>query len=342
MQNAPKFENLEKFIVRELLGAFTGRKSIFVLLEHIEEKKPAVLIVDKSPFSEDLAEIAEWIKGSSLKQLSVNDAYLSLEMTLPQKCNAAKTTLIYPAGVKDIEKYRSHECHMLVETPQDYELITLPYIKSLDNLQWVYNLLEGKQEMERVVLDDTDEMIGFMLAPDLKWNGDSSDNLYLQAIIRRRDIKSIRDLTGAELPLLENIREKCREIVLAKYGVPPTKLKMFLHYQPTYYHLHVHIVHLKYDAPGMGLTNHSLDDVIETLKQIPDFYSKASFSFVRKVNDTLYNRFLEAGRVPTYAFPTPTEQKCNESPDEEKDMDAEPPAKKERKEYDCTDNGRAC
>ena len=109
-----------------------------------------------------------------------------------------------------------------------------------------------------------------------------------------------RDLTGAELPLLENIREKCTELILAKYGVPPTKLKMyvvddflyegikhvnfrFFHYQPTYYHLHVHIVHLKYDAPGMGLTNLSLHDVIETLKVCPDFYSKASLTFVRRV-----------------------------------------------------------
>lgn len=45
------------------------------------------------------------------------------------------------------------------------------------------------------------------MVPDLKWNGDI-DTLYLLAIINKRHVKSIRDLTNAHLPLLKNIQKK--------------------------------------------------------------------------------------------------------------------------------------
>lgn len=40
-----------------------------------------------------------------------------------------KTTIIYPATDKHIEKYSSQEIHILQETPELYQSITLPYLK---------------------------------------------------------------------------------------------------------------------------------------------------------------------------------------------------------------------
>lgn len=37
-------------------------------------------------------------------------------------------------------------------------------------VQWVYNILEKKAEAERVVYDDPDPEVGFVLLPDLKWD----------------------------------------------------------------------------------------------------------------------------------------------------------------------------
>lgn len=67
--------------------------------------------------------------------------------------------------------------------------------------------MEHKQEIERIVSEDLDPDNGFVLVPDLKWNG-SINTLYLLAIINKRDIKSIRDLTDKHLPLLKNIQKK--------------------------------------------------------------------------------------------------------------------------------------
>lgn len=75
-------------------------------------------------------------------------------------------------------------------------------------MQWVYNILEHKKEEDRIVFEDKDPENGFILLPDLKWDGKTLETLYLVAITHRKDIKSLRDLTGAELPLLKNIYEK--------------------------------------------------------------------------------------------------------------------------------------
>ncbi len=54
------------------------------------------------------------------------------------------------------------------------------------------NFLEGKAEEERVVFDDPDPSVGFLLSPDLKWDGKDLENLYLLAVVREKGIKSIR------------------------------------------------------------------------------------------------------------------------------------------------------
>ena len=49
-----------------------------------------------------------------------------------------------------------------------------------------------------------------------------------------------------------------------KYGVREDELRVYIHYQPSYYHLHVHFLHVKYDA-GAGMAAgkaHLLNDVI--------------------------------------------------------------------------------
>lgn len=98
---------------------------------------------------------------------------------------------------------------MVDESIEVYKTITLPHVeKEQFDLQWVYNILEHKSELERIVFEDVDPEIGFVLLPDLKWNGSSLDTLYLLAITQIRGIKSLRDLNVDHLPLLKNIQEK--------------------------------------------------------------------------------------------------------------------------------------
>lgn len=74
--------------------------------------------------------------------------------------------------------------------------------------QWVYNILNKETEADRIVFEDTCPDSGFILLPDMKWDRKDMDALYLQALVHRRDILSLRGLDQSHLPLLKNILEK--------------------------------------------------------------------------------------------------------------------------------------
>ena len=58
------------------------------------------------------------------------------------------------------------------------------------------------------MFEDADPEVGFILVPDLKWTGEQMEDLYLQAIVHRRDITCLRELRSEHIPLLKNILNK--------------------------------------------------------------------------------------------------------------------------------------
>ncbi|NXL87615.1 DCPS diphosphatase, partial [Alectura lathami] len=164
--------------------------------------------------------------------------------------------------------------------------------------QWVYNILEKKAEADRIVHENPDPCNGFVLVPDFKWNQNQLEDLYLIALVHRRDVKSLRDLTAEHLPLLRNILQEGKEAVAKRYGVPASQLRIYLHYQPSYYHLHVHFTALGYDAPGISVERaHLLADVIDNLALDPAYYQKRALTFALRADEALLKKFQEAGRV---------------------------------------------
>ena len=68
--------------------------------------------------------------------------------------------------------------------------------------------MDKKTESERIVYEDPDPQNGFILLPDMKWDGKTIESLYLVAIVHKHGIKSLRDLDESHLPLLRNILKK--------------------------------------------------------------------------------------------------------------------------------------
>nr|XP_015810238.2 m7GpppX diphosphatase [Nothobranchius furzeri] len=257
----------------------------------------AVVILEKTPIREDT--LPELFSCSSLRLETRNDIYGSYRLQAPPHLNEIKTTVIYPATEKHVKKYQRQENFLVEETGEDYESITLPYIQQQSlSLQWVYNILDKKAEADRVVYEDPDPKLGFVLLPDLKWNQKQVDDLYLIAVAHQRDVRSLRDLTSEHLPLLQNIFQKGKEAILQRYNLPSSKLRVYLHYQPSYYHLHVHFTKLGYEAPGCGVERaHLLSDVIQNLQANPQFYKTRTMYFPLRADDGLLDRFREAGRM---------------------------------------------
>ena len=72
----------------------------------------------------------------------------------------------------------------------------------------MYNILNGNAEADRVIHNDTDPSIGFVLLPDMKWDQKDVESLYMLAIVRRKDVTCMRELNAEHLPLLKNLLQK--------------------------------------------------------------------------------------------------------------------------------------
>lgn len=66
-------------------------------------------------------------------------------------------------------------------------------------------MLSHEKEADRIIFEDPDPEVGFILAPDLKWDGKVVESLYCSAIVHKHGIRSIRDLRRSHIPLLKNV-----------------------------------------------------------------------------------------------------------------------------------------
>uniref|UniRef100_A0A6J0V679 m7GpppX diphosphatase n=1 Tax=Pogona vitticeps TaxID=103695 RepID=A0A6J0V679_9SAUR len=292
---------LAELSVRRVLRESARDKTIFL---HGQVKgasgdgSDAVVILEKTPFQEE--NVAELLTKYTKLQLQMsNDIYSTYRLFLPPELNEIKTTVVYPATEKHLQKYLHQEVYLIQETGEDYKNITLPFIESKSfSIQWVYNILEKKAEADRIIYENPDPANGFVLIPDLKWNQKQLDDLYLIAICHCRGIKSLRDLTAEHLPLLRNILKEGKEAIVKRFGIAGAQLRIYLHYQPSYYHLHVHFTALSYDAPGCSVERaHLLSDVIENLELNSQYYQKRTLTFALRADEPLLKKFQESERV---------------------------------------------
>ncbi|XP_037875702.1 m7GpppX diphosphatase [Bombyx mori] len=291
---------LKDFVLEKILNNNTNRKTACVVGKFKDKSGVALILFEKNAFKEnDLSEEGYFSKETQLKTFFENDIYGNFECFPPSTINGVKTTIIYPATDKHIAKFSQQEVHIVLETPELYKKLTLPHLeKEQFNLQWVYNILEGKSEQDRIVHDNKSEKEGFVLLPDLKWDGLTKETLYLLAIVRQRDIKSLRDLDEQHLPLLKRIRDEGKKTILEKYQVPGSQLRIYLHYQPSFYHLHIHFTYLRHEAPGIyAEKSHLLDTVIDNITMMPDYYKKATLPFTIREMDSIFNIYETNGQV---------------------------------------------
>ncbi|XP_074530993.1 m7GpppX diphosphatase [Halichoeres trimaculatus] len=286
---------LSEFQTVRVLRDSAREKNIFIHGKLADEE--AVVILEKTPFTED--SLPDLFSGSVLRLEMKNDIYSTYRLQAPLLFNEIKTTVVCPATEKHVKKYQRQESYLVEETGEDYQSITLPYLQQHNfSVQWVHNILEKKAEAERIVYEDPDPKVGFVLLPDFKWDQKQLDDLYLIAIAHCRDIKSLRDLESEHLPLLKNILQKGKEAITERYCIPGNQLRVYLHYQPSYYHLHVHFTKLGYEAPGCSVERaHLLSDVIQNLQSDSQYYRTRALCFPLRAEDGLLQRFKDSGRL---------------------------------------------
>ena len=151
------------------------------------------------------------------------------EIPLP----SLKINLIYPCTASHIKKYTPSRLRMVTETPGIYANYTLPYLRSLraaGKLNWIFNILEGRAEQEDVILRHRNPAEGFLLLPDLNWDRKTLTSLHLLALVERRDIWSLRDLTKGHVDWLKHIRETLIMATTKCYpDIEEDELKLYIH-----------------------------------------------------------------------------------------------------------------
>lgn len=249
--------------------------------------RAALLVAERAPFPASEAYLGGLAAGlARVRTLGANDVY-SWSMARTggggdgedgdddEFFADVKINLIYPCSDAHVLKYSKQGARSVTETPALYRDAVRPYMRrqrEQGRLNWVFNILEGRTEADDVIYRTPpgaagDE--GFVLLPDLNWDRGTLEALHLLALVERRDLWSLRDLRKRHVAWLERMRARLVAATVATYpSVEPDQLKLYLHYQPTYYHLHVHIVHVALEAGATQATGKAvgLDGVIETLR----------------------------------------------------------------------------
>ena len=198
---------------------------------------------------------------SKHEKISDNDCYKSYSVQL----NVPATLYVkYNSIDSDINEKINPKPHYQIETWEDYQNI----LEGLDetNTAWLDKIIEGISEMEKVEFR-TEE---FIVIRDWKYQPNNSGkynpkNLHLLGVPIRR-IPSIRDIKVSDLDLLDQIVKKSCEICHSVYGVPESEIKVYLHYVPSVYHLHIHFVWIGYYESSIGFERaYSYDMIIKAI-----------------------------------------------------------------------------
>ena len=304
-----------------LLGTFPG------LMEE-EEEESVVLKLSRPPIPlDDLDQLADAITLYERMPYSgmeygyyhgvVNNSsetffapYVSVDVLYPgclkDESKEAKAKLL----AKHISRNQAQRPVIFRENPKTYEKAHLPYIEAIPTsaIGWVHKILNKEKELERLLFDDDDVNDGFLLNTDPKWtthpdpktmpkeqwmNHPSTRELYCLGLCHRKDVRSLRDLRAAHLPMLRAMAKKGREVIKNTYGLANESLRIFVHYPPQFYHFHVHFTNVSVEHGVSAERAHLLDDVIENIERDSEHYAKRSITCRMGENDELWRRFKE-------------------------------------------------
>ena len=273
---------ITRFKFAKLLNQDQGGRRI--ILQGTISGEPALLLAERGAFDTDPTYLSAFGRlVAHVKNLGENDIYRwylanslpdnSLDQPTPPDL---KINLIYPSTEKHIKKYSFQQSRYVIETPEIYAKYIRRYMSKCreeGRLNWVFNIIEGKSEQENVLYrsQEADKKDDYLLLPDLNWDRKTIGGLHLLALVERRDIWSIRDLKKKDVAWLRHLRSTLASTVSKLYeGVEDDMLKFYIHYQPTYYHFHIHIVHVNLDPTGTQAVGKALglNDVISQLETV--------------------------------------------------------------------------
>jgi m7GpppX diphosphatase len=214
--------------------------------------------------------------------------------SLPSNAGAFHVELISPATPHQISRAMPSLGHVLIrETPELYREVVEPYVRSVvDNgsLSWINNVIEGRKERERLLVDHDDFIINVdtkwrshpppLTTPREEWRGHpSTSDLYCLGITKRRGLSCIRDLRRIHAPMLTAMERAGLDAIRDVYGVPEDQIRVYAHYQPQFYHFHVHFTRLENEVGCCVERGHLVSDVVQNLMMDDAYYAGRTITY---------------------------------------------------------------
>jgi m7GpppX diphosphatase len=172
--------------------------------------------------------------------------------------------------------------NVIHETATAYRsLVMQEFIQSeIFKKQWIYKIIAGEKEQEQVIYKCDD----FVILPDSE-NNDDPSVLNWMVIFTDTGLISMRCLRGEHLSVLKCIKAKILQLLPPEFDSP----MLYYHYPPSVWQLHLHVA-----APCdiLRTTNsmqkvYFLEDVISNISIDPDYYAKATMTYILPSNHEL-------------------------------------------------------
>ena len=234
-----------------------------------------------------------------------NDVSTPVPVQVPSNSNGAfDVELISPATERQIYRAMPSLGSILIhETPELYKQVVQPYIQSIvdgNSLGWIHNVIEVKKEKERLIVNSSEFIVNIdtkwrshpppLTTPREEWHGHSSvSDLYCLGIVKQKGIASLRDLRGEHISMLKNLQREGLEAIQKMYGVESDQIRCFVHYQPQFYHFHVHFTRLENEIGSTVERGHLLSDIIQNLEMDDLYYEKRTIAYKVKKLSPLHN-----------------------------------------------------
>jgi len=151
------------------------------------------------------------------------------------------------------------------------------YLKTLEHRdpkkdKWIYNIIDGESEQDSILYRDEKCIV----IPTYMWDSNNLEKLHILCLPLDKSLRSIRSLSQEHIPLLEHMKKVTTEIIKNKYGIDEFYIKMFFHYEPSTYHLHIHFVNISNpDSRSSVEYSHELHNVIFNLSICSNYYKRA-------------------------------------------------------------------
>jgi len=198
-------------------------------------------------------------------QLTLNDRYSSYSIEGTPEVKG----IMYKTEHPDLRTLTNKNMRIVTESYSTH----LAKLKNLreSNYKWIYNIIDNNAEPERIIHQTSE----YVLMKDYVWDESMNniEELHILAIVRDKRLMSIREITQADIEMLLRIKGESILKIQEKFNISEEKLKIFFHYVPSTYLLHIHFVHVEKCNYKTSIEKCiSFDSAIKNISMDPDYY----------------------------------------------------------------------